>query len=123
MTNQELINKAKSVAITKQITEETIVGEVGAALITDKGNIYTGVSIHAPSGLGFCGESSAIAAMITNGENRIKTIVATDGQGNVYSPCGRCREMIRQINKQNMDAKIILADKTVKLSDLLPNPY
>ena len=81
MNNEELIQKAKSVAITKQIAEETAVGEVGAALITDKGNVYTGASIHAPSGLGFCGEASAIAAMITNGENRIKTIVATDGQG------------------------------------------
>ena len=123
MNNEELIQKAKSVAITKQIAEETAVGEVGAALITDKGNVYTGASIHAPSGLGFCGEASAIAAMITNGENRIKTIVATDGQGNVYSPCGRCREMIRQVNKQNMDTEVILKDKVVKLSDLLPDPY
>ncbi len=123
MTNEELINKAKSVAITKQVAEETVVGEIGAALITDKGNIYTGMSIHAPSGLGFCGEASAIAAMVTNGENRIKTIVATDGQGNVYSPCGRCREMIRQINKQNMDTEIILKDKVVRLNDLLPDPY
>ena len=123
MTNEELTNKATSVAITKKVAEETVVGEVGAALITDKGNVYTGVSIHAPSGLGFCGEASAIAAMITNGENRIKTIVATDGNGNVYSPCGRGREMIRQVNKENMDADVILKDKVVKLSDLLPDPY
>ena len=123
MTNEELINKAKSIAITKQVAEETVVGEVGAALITDKGNVYTGVSIHAPSGLGFCGEASAMAAMVTNGESRIKTIVASDGQGNIYRPCGRCREMIRQINKQNMDAEIILKEKIVTLTDLLPFPY
>ncbi|MDP3993386.1 MAG: cytidine deaminase [bacterium] len=123
MTNEELINKAKSVAITKQVAEETVVGEVGAALITDRGNVYTGVSIHAPSGLGFCGEASAIAAMVTNGENRIKTIVGTDGQGNIYSPCGRCREMIRQVNKQNMDTDVILSGKVMKLRDLLPEPY
>jgi len=123
MNNEELIAKAKSVAITKQVADETIVGEVGAALITDRGNVYTGVSIHAPSGLGFCGEASAIAAMVTNGENRIKAIVATDGQGNVYSPCGRCREMIRQINKANMDTDVILANKVLKLKDLLPEPY
>ncbi len=123
MTNEELINKAKSVAITKSVAEETVVGEVGAALITDKGNVYIGVSIHAPSGLGFCGEASAIAAMVTSGENRINTIVATDGKGNVYSPCGRCREMIRQVNKQNMDTEIILKGRVAKLSDLLPDPY
>jgi len=123
MTNEELIKKAKSVAKTRKVSEETIVGEVGAALITDKGNVYSGVSIDAPSGLGFCGESSAIAAMVTNGESKIKTIVATDGQGNIYPPCGRCRETIRQINKENMDTDIILKDKVAKLKDLLPEPY
>src|SRR3989338_11039673 len=101
MTNEELIKKAKSVAITKQVAEETVVGEVGAALVTDKGNVYTGASIHAPSGLGFCAESSAIAAMVTNGENRIKTIVASNLEY-ILAPCGRCREIIRQVNKQNM---------------------
>ena len=123
MTNEELIQKAKSVAITRKVAEETIVGEVGAALITDKGNVYTGVSIHAPCGLGFCGEASAIAAMITNGESRINTIVAVSSDGSVYSPCGRCREMIRQVNKENMNADVIIKDKVVKLSDLLPEPY
>lgn len=121
--NEELIKKAKSIAVIKQVSEETIVGEVGAALVTEKGSIYSGVSIHAPSGLGFCGEASAIAYMVTNGENRIKTIVAVSSDGSIYSPCGRCREMIRQVNKQNMDTEIILKDKVVKLSDLLPEPY
>ena len=31
--------------------------------------------------------------------------------------------MIRQVNKENMDADVILKDKVVKLSDLLPDPY
>ena len=123
MKNEELISKAKSVAITKQVAEETIVGEVGASVLTDKGNLYNGISIHAPCGLGFCAESGAIASMLTNGENRIKTIVAVSSNGDVYSPCGRCREMIRQINKLNMDTNVILKDKTVRLSDLLPDAY
>lgn len=123
MANEELIEKAKSVAKQRQVSEETIVGEVGSALITDKGNVYAGASIHAPSGLGFCGESSAIASMVTAGENRIKTIVASDGKGNIYSPCGRCREMISQISKENMDTDVILSGEIMKLKDLLPEPY
>jgi len=123
MTNEELIQKAKSVVGRKQVSELTFVGEVGVALVTDKGNIYMGVSIHAPCGLGFCGESSAIAAMITNGENRIKTIVAVNEQGNILSPCGKCRETIRQVNKENMDVDVILKDKVIKLKDLLPDPF
>lgn len=123
MTNEQLIEKAKSVATRRQVSDQTVVGEVGCALITDKENVYTGASIHAPSGLGFCAESSAIASMVTAGENRIKTIVATDEKGNIYSPCGRCREMTRQINKENMDTDIILSNKVMKLKVLLPEPY
>lgn len=123
MTNQELIQKAKSVAIPRQLAEETNVASVGAALLTDEDNLYSGACIDAPSGLGFCAEANAIASMITNGESRIKTIVAVSSDGNIYSPCGRCREMIRQVNKQNMETDVILEDKIVKLSDLLPDPY
>src|SRR5947207_3394482 len=121
MTNEELIDKAKFVAIENHVSEDTVVGEVGSALITDKGNIYVGVSIDSPCGLGFCGEVSAIASMVTNGESRIKTIVAVDGEGNVHPPCGRCRETIRTINKENINTEIILpGQKTAKLKDLLP---
>lgn len=123
MTNEELIQKAKSVATARQVSEKTKVGNVGAALITDQGNLYTGASIDAISGLGFCGEASAISAMLTAGESKIKTIVSVNDNGKIYSPCGRCREFIRQVNKENIDSDIILADKIWKLKDLLPEAY
>lgn len=123
MTNEELITKAKSVAYPMELSEKTSAATVGAALITDKGNLYTGVCIDAPSGLGFCAETSAIAAMVTSGESKIDTIVAVSSDGTIYSPCGRCREIIKQINISNMDTTIILKDKIATLSDLLPYPY
>ena len=40
---KELYNIAKSVAIPKTINEQLCSGGVGAAVLTKKGNIYTGV--------------------------------------------------------------------------------
>jgi cytidine deaminase len=125
MTNRELINKAISVIDTKKIGEYTV-GNVGAALITDKGNVYCGVCIDVGSGMGFCAEHNAIGTMVTAGEYRISRIVAVwkdDNKNNyILSPCGRCREFMHQINKQNLEAEIILEEnRVVMLRDLLPD--
>ncbi|MBU4502286.1 MAG: cytidine deaminase [Nanoarchaeota archaeon] len=123
LTNDELIEKAGSVINTKMIGEFKV-ANVGAALVTDKGNVYLGVSIDVGSGVGFCAEHSAIAAMVTAGEYKMAKIVAVwkDEKGvYVVSPCGRCREFIRQIDKSNIGTEVILSkDKSVKLSELLP---
>ncbi|MBA7554547.1 hypothetical protein ES705_47171 [subsurface metagenome] len=105
-------------------TEDVIIGEVGCALVTDKDNIYIGASIHACCGIGFCAEHSAIASMVTNGEYRIKKIVAVSGDGAVLPPCGRCRELMYQINEDNWNTEIIVGEtRVVKLKDLLPEPW
>jgi cytidine deaminase len=127
MTNDELISKAQSVLNRKTINGR-LHGDVGAALISEKGDIYTGVCVDTAGGL--CAERSAIAAMITAGEYRIKTIVAVwqedkaiDPNGKLYvvSPCGCCRQFMRDINEDNLETDVILdRDKVVKLKDLLP---
>ena len=123
ITNEELIEKARSV-INPQKVGDYLVGDVGCALITEKNNIYLGVCIDSGSGIGFCAEHSAIAAMVTAGEFRIKKIVAVWQDANdiyVLSPCGRCREFIRQIHKDNLETQVILDnDKVLKLAELLP---
>jgi len=124
ITNKDLIEKAKSVIKPRKIVNDSTVGDVGCALVTDKGNIYVGASIDAASGLGFCAEASAIANMVTNGEERISKIVAVSEDGTILSPCGRCRELMHQIHKENLETEIILAeDKTLKLRDLRPYPW
>ena len=124
MTNEELINKAISVIKPNEING-FIIGDVGCALITDKNNIYTGVCIDTGSSMGFCAEHNAIGSMITAGEYKIKKIVAVckDKNENIYilAPCGRCREFMYQINKQNLNTDAILEkNEVVKLNKLLP---
>lgn len=119
--NDELIRKAKSVLKRRKIKHGFTVGDVGCALVTDKGNVYLGVCIDAASGMGFCAEHSAIAAMITHGEYVIKKIVAVVEGGKPIPPCGRCREFIRQIHEENSETEVIIGKgKSVKLKELLP---
>lgn len=124
ISNGELIEKAKSVVKPRKIKHGSTVGDVGCALITDKGNVYLGVSIDTSSGMGFCAEHSAIAAMVTHGEHIIKKIVAVVEDGTPIPPCGRCREFMHQIHEENIDGVevIIGKNKSVKLKDLLPFP-
>jgi cytidine deaminase len=126
MTNEELILRAESVLKPHATTDGRLIGDVGATLLTDKGNAYSGVCIDTGSGTGFCAEHSAIAAMITSGEYRIAKIVAVwrderDGTLYVVPPCGRCREFIRQIDEANLETQVVLGkDKTLTLKELLP---
>ncbi len=119
-----MVEKAKQVAKLHKVSADIRIGEVGAALVTDKNNVYVGVSIHACCGVGFCAEHSAIANMVTNQEYRIKRIVAVTSDGKILPPCGRCREIIYQINVKNLDTDVILEkNRLVKLADLLPESW
>lgn len=118
---KDLIKKAQSVAIKKKHSNEFTGGEVGCALVTDKGKVYVGKSINTPCMTGGCAESSAVGTMITNGESRIKSIVAIHYDGKILPPCGRCRELLFNLNNKNLDTDIIVnKDKIVKLDKLLP---
>ena len=122
-TNDEMIARAAAVLNPRPIGDD-LMGDVGCALLTDQGNIYLGVCIDVGSGIGFCAEHSAIAAMVTAGEYRIKKIVAVwKGENGLYvlSPCGRCRQFMRQIHPDNMQAEVILGrDTAATLAELLP---
>lgn len=121
ITNGELIQKAKSAIRPKESATGRLIADVGSALITDKGNIYLGVCIDTMEGSGFCAERSAISAMVTAGEYRIRKIVAVWKDGSVIPPCGKCREWIWQVDRSNWDTEIILGeDKVVTLRELLP---
>ena len=121
-----LIKRAAAVVNSRRIGDR-LVGDVGCALVTDQGNIYVGVCLDTASGTGFCAEASAIAAMVTAGEFRISQIVAAwkDEKGKLYvlSPCGRCREFMRQMHGENLETNVVLGrDHVVKLRELLPYP-
>lgn len=128
LTNKDknLIEEAKKIIVKSSPVKLFDTGEVGASLITSKGNIYSGVSVGFFCGIGSCGEYQAVGNMISNGEKEIKTIVAVwyDKKHKKYEiipPCGKCREMIHELGKKNWNTEVIVSkNKKVKLKELLP---
>lgn len=121
---QTLYDRAKSVQCERKLSSLMEVGSVGAALLTDKGSIYTGICIDTACGMGMCAERNAAANMLTNGESRIVKVVAVMPDGSTGTPCGVCREFMMQLDKNSSDIEILLSLdplKTVKLGDQLPD--
>lgn len=119
-----LINTAKRIAVKRDLSPYAFSGMVGCALETKSGHVYTGVSLDSKCDLGNCAEYAAIAEMLKNNESEIVRIVAYSSRGKVYPPCGRCRELIRMVNENNLNAKVMVSDDRVcLLRDLLPEMY
>lgn len=123
MTNDELIKRAASVVKTRK-TQNGLFGDVGCALLSVEGTVYVGVCADSGSNV-VCAEQNAIGSMITDGIYQIAKIVAVwkDEEDHVYvlSPCGNCRQMILEIDRENLKTEVILDhDRTVTLEELLP---
>jgi len=70
---------------------------VGAALIANDGEIYSGCNIeNAAYPLGQCAESTAIGNMVMGGGHAIKHLVVVGPNEGLCTPCGGCRQKIRE---------------------------
>lgn len=120
----ELYMAAKSVQNGRQISSYVEAGGVAAAVISESGKIYTGVCIDTCSTLGICAERNAIFNMITNGEHKIKKVIAVMPDGKTGAPCGACRELMVQLMPEDYrDVEIMLdyeAGKVITLGELTP---
>ena len=111
--------RAREAAATRKGWE--FMGYVGAALVTDRGNVFTGINLNLFCGIGFCAEHSAVAEMVRDGETRIAKIVATTANGTIIPPCGRCRELVYQIDEANTETIVLIGtDERRPLRELLP---
>jgi cytidine deaminase len=97
---------------------------VGAAVLADGGRIFASCNVeNAAYPVGTCAEAGAIAAMAAAGARRIAAILVVAGGAELVTPCGACRQRIREFG---VDATPIhLADesgvrRTLTLGDLLP---
>lgn len=98
---------------------------VGAAIVTEDDQIYTGCNIEIASySPTLCAERTAIFKAVSEGHKKIKAI-AIVGDTDFTYPCGVCRQVIREFGK---DAIIIIANsedeyKEYKLEELLPHSF
>lgn len=104
--------------------------KVGAAILGESGRIFAGCNVeNAAYPQGQCAESSAIGAMVTAGDRRIRAIVVMGGEAGaeeICTPCGGCRQRIREF--ATPETPIHICDpaglrRTFSLEILLPESF
>ena len=121
---KKMLEAAKAVQGGRRISDYVEAGEVAAAVESATGRIYTGVCVDTACTLGICAERNAIFNMLTNGEHRIRRVLAVMPDGKNGAPCGACRELMVQLMPQDYgDIEVMLDIETMKtahLSELTP---
>jgi len=101
---------------------------VGAALLTESGQIYTGCNVENGSySLGLCAERTAFVKAISDGCRKFKAIAICGGDASdpnpqkPCTPCGACRQVMAEFCDD--DFEIILSDRNYPLGELLPDAF
>ncbi len=99
---------------------------VGAALLTEEGEIFSGTNIeNSSSGLTVCAERVAVFSAIMAGSYRFSAMAVIGDSAQPVFPCGSCRQVLWELAG---DVEIIAANCkdeiiTAPLSRLLPHPF
>ncbi len=100
---------------------------VGAAVRTAAGNVYTGCNVeNAAYPNGTCAEAGAIAAMVAAGEREIVEVVTVTDGDRPGTPCGGCRQRIREFAGPDARVHATTVDgavSTTTMRDLLPDSF
>lgn len=95
---------------------------VGSALLTEDGDIFTGCNIENSSfGGTVCGERVAMWKAVSEGKKNWSSIYVYTEKG--WSPCGLCRQVMAEFASETL--KIIIGSKSAEdseytLKELLP---
>jgi cytidine deaminase len=100
---------------------------VGAAIRAKSGAIYVGGNVeNAAYPEGWCAETSAIAQMVQAGEHQIEEIYVIGDGDELCTPCGGCRQRIREFSYAGTKVTICGLEgvrKTYAIEDLLPDSF
>jgi cytidine deaminase len=101
--------------------------KVGAALRDDQGRIHAGCNVeNAAYPVGSCAEAGAISAMILAGGKFIAELVVIGDGPLLVTPCGACRQRIREFAAPNLPIHIAGPDGVrarFTLDELLPASF
>ena len=101
---------------------------VGAAMRDEQGRIHGGCNIeNAAYPQGWCAETSAIAALVMAGGKRIVEMVVIGNGHDLCTPCGGCRQKIREFAAGDVKIHCCTEDgelvRTFTLDELLPASF
>lgn len=125
MTERELVERAIGAKENAYVPYSHF--RVGAALITENGNVYTGANIENISyGATNCAERTAVFKAVSEGERKIESIAIASDMDDYIFPCGICRQVLAEFAGSHM--KIICSNKkgdykVYSFENLLPNAF
>ena len=101
--------------------------KVGAALLTENNKIIIGCNVeNAAYPQSQCAEASAVGNLVSQGHKSIKEVLVVGSGKLLCSPCGACRQRIREfaslktpIHMCNINGHL----KTSTLGELLPDSF
>ena len=101
---------------------------VGAAVRCERGLVHAGCNVeNAAYPEGTCAEASAIAALILAGSRRIASVVVAGGGTGPCTPCGGCRQKIREFGSAGTEIRMVDGDGRLllvsTLAELLPRSF
>lgn len=120
----ELVSKAKAAYKNAYVPYSHY--PVGSAVLFSSGKIYSGCNVeNASYGLTVCAERNAIFQAIAHGEREVKGIAVAVPTDVFPSPCGACRQVIREFA---VDCPVILINgkgqiRWTSLKALLPEAF
>ena len=101
--------------------------KVGAAFLTEDNSIVVGCNVeNAAYPQSQCAEASAIGNLISRGHKKIKEIVVIGSGDMLCSPCGGCRQRLREFASLNVNIHMCNVKghlKTSTLAELLPDSF
>ncbi|HAZ37834.1 MAG TPA: cytidine deaminase [Clostridiaceae bacterium] len=121
MDEKTLIENAKSAMDMAYVPYSHF--KVGAALLTDDGQVYTGCNIeNSAFGGTNCAERTALFKAVSEGHRKFKKIAIISDSNNYTYPCGICRQVLSEFG---VDMDVITANnkgeyRVHKLCELLP---
>ena len=101
--------------------------KVGAAFITEDNSVIVGCNVeNAAYPQSQCAEATAIGNLVASGFTKIKEVVVIGSGDLLCSPCGGCRQRLREFSL--LDVKIHMCNvnghiKTSTLEELLPDSF
>ena len=97
--------------------------KVGAAILTEDGEIFTGSNVeNITFGATVCAERAAAVKAVNNGKRKFKAIAVVSQKGSFCMPCGICRQFLCEFSPEMI---VIAANpdgdyKEFVLKDLIP---
>lgn len=95
---------------------------VGAAALVNDGRIVTGCNVeNAGLGVTLCAECGLISDLVNGGGGRLVAFLCVNGDGEIISPCGRCRQILFEHGGNSL--VLTMPQGVMTMNEVLPGAF